>query len=56
LTLEEVGLRAGVSRQAIQQFEKAEADDRITIARLRRIAGAMGCELKYVFVPKEKGE
>jgi hypothetical protein len=41
-----------VSGQAIQQFEKAEADDRITLRALRRLAGTMGCELVYLLVPK----
>jgi predicted DNA-binding mobile mystery protein A len=52
LTLEEIGRRIHASRQAVQQFEKAEADDRITLAALRRVADAMGCELKYALVPK----
>jgi predicted DNA-binding mobile mystery protein A len=52
LTLEEIGRRIHASRQAVQQFEKAEADDRITLAALRRVAEAMGCELKYSLVPK----
>jgi predicted DNA-binding mobile mystery protein A len=52
LTLEEVSRRIHASRQAVQQFEKAEADDRITLAALRRVAEAMGCELKYTLVPK----
>jgi len=52
LTLEEIGRRIHASRQAVQQFEKAEADDRITLATLRRVAEAMGCELKYSLVPE----
>jgi hypothetical protein len=40
------------SGQAIQQFEQAEAEDRITLRALRRVAGAMGCELVYGLVPK----
>jgi len=52
LTLEEIGRRIHASRQAVQQFEKAEADGRITLAALRRVAEATGCELKYSLVPK----
>jgi predicted DNA-binding mobile mystery protein A len=52
LTLEEIGRRLHKSRQAVQQFEKSEADDRITLGALRRVAEAMGCELKYALVPK----
>ena len=52
LSQREVGKKMHASGQAIQQFEKAEADDRISLRALRRVAGSMGCELIYVFVPK----
>jgi predicted DNA-binding mobile mystery protein A len=52
LTLEEIGRRLHTSRQAVQQFEKSEAGDRITLGALRRVAEALGCELKYALVPK----
>ena len=52
LSQRQVGKRMQVSGQAIQQFEKAEADDRITLRALRRLAGTMGCELVYLLVPK----
>jgi predicted DNA-binding mobile mystery protein A len=52
LTLEQIGQRVRTSRQAVQQFEKAEANDRITLAALRRVAEAMGCELVYALVPR----
>jgi len=52
LSQRQVGQKMRASGQAIQQFEKAEAEDRITLRALRRVAGAMGCELVYVLVPK----
>ena len=52
LSQREVGKNMHASGQAIQQFEKAEADDRISLRALRRVAGSMGCELIYVLVPK----
>jgi predicted DNA-binding mobile mystery protein A len=52
LTLGQIGKRIGSSRQAVQQLEKAEATDRITLGALRRAAEAMGCELVYALVPK----
>ena len=36
----------------MRSFEQAEADDRITLASLRRTADAMGCELVYALVPR----
>lgn len=52
LSLEDVGKRLGQSRKRIQEFEEAEAKDRITLDSLRRVAGAMDCELVYAIVPK----
>ncbi len=52
LSLAEIGQLARVPRQNVQKFERAEATDRITLATLRRVADAMGCDLLYVLVPK----
>ena len=52
LTLENVGTQMGQSRKRIQEFEEAEAHDRITLRSLRRVAAAMDCELVYAIVPK----
>jgi predicted DNA-binding mobile mystery protein A len=52
LSQRQVGKKVRASGQAVQQFEKAEADDRITLRALRRVAAAIGCELVYVLVPK----
>ena len=51
-SLADVGQLVRVSRQNIQKFERAEANDRITLATLRRVADAMGCELVYALLPK----
>jgi predicted DNA-binding mobile mystery protein A len=52
LTLETVGKQLGQSRRRIQEFEEAEATDRITLRSLRRVAAAMDCDLVYAIVPK----
>lgn len=52
LTLGQIAQHVRASRQAVQQLERAEASDRITLGALRRIAEAMGCELIYALVPK----
>ncbi len=49
---QEVATAAKVRRESLIGFEKAEADDRITLRNLRRVADAMGCELVYAVVPK----
>ena len=53
LSLDEVGKKFGQSRRRVQEFEKAEAQDRITLRSLKRIAAALGCELVYAIVPKD---
>jgi predicted DNA-binding mobile mystery protein A len=52
LTLQKVAVKAGTSKQHIEKLEKAEADDRISIRGLRRVAEAMDCELVYAIIPK----
>ena len=52
LSQRRVGKKMHASGQAIQQFEKAEAEDRITLRALRRVARSMGCELVYVLIPR----
>jgi transcriptional regulator with XRE-family HTH domain len=55
LSLAEVGEKTRVPRRNVQEFERAEAEDRITLATLRRVAEAMGCDLIYAIyalVPK----
>src|SRR6185312_15008975 len=48
----QVGEKMRATGQAIQQFEKAEAEDRITLRALRRVAGTMGCDVVYALVPR----
>lgn len=41
-----------VTPAAVQDYEKAEKADAITLATLRRVAGAMDCELVVALVPR----
>ena len=50
----QLGARAGISRQSVQDFERGEAERRITLESLDRLARAMGCRMVYALVP-EKG-
>jgi predicted DNA-binding mobile mystery protein A len=52
LSLAELGRRVHAPKQNIQQFERAEAADKITLGNLRRVADAMGCDVVYVLTPK----
>ena len=52
LSRQRVAKVARANQQEIATFEKAEANDRITLRSLRRVAAAMDCELVYAIVPK----
>jgi predicted DNA-binding mobile mystery protein A len=48
----ELGRILGVSRQLPLQFEKAEAEDSITLRSLRNVANALDCDLVYALTPR----
>jgi predicted DNA-binding mobile mystery protein A len=52
MTQAQLGGRVGVSRQSVQDLEKAEAERRITLDSLDRLARAMGCRVVYSLVPE----
>lgn len=43
----------GLAPATLQQSEQSEADDRITLGQLRKLASGLDCELVYVLVPKK---
>jgi len=53
ISAREVGQVLGASRQLPLQFERAEAEDRITLRSLRAAANALDCDLVYALVPKK---
>ena len=54
MTQAQLAARLGISRQSLQGLERAEANRRITLDSLDRLAKAMDCRLVYALVP-EKG-
>lgn len=44
--------RLGMTASGVRKLEQAEADDAITLASLRKLAGALDCELHYALVPR----
>ena len=52
MTQAQLGERVQVSRQSVQDMEKAEAERRITLDSLDRLARAMGCRVVYALVPE----
>ena len=45
--------RLGISPAGVRKLESAEASDAITLATLRKLAGALDCELHYALVPRK---
>jgi predicted DNA-binding mobile mystery protein A len=48
--------KLGITPSSIAKFEKAEADEKITLASLRKLASALDCELQYTLVPRKSLE
>jgi len=53
MTLKELAMRMKSSLPVVAQFERSEAEYRITLKSLRQAADALGCELVYALVPKQ---
>lgn len=48
--------RLAVSKSQASQIERMEAEDRITLKQLRRVADSLGCDLLYALVPRKPVE
>ncbi|HET7835017.1 MAG TPA: mobile mystery protein A [Variovorax sp.] len=44
--------RLGISGPTLHKSEQSEADDRITLGQLRKLADGLDCELVYALVPR----
>lgn len=51
MTQPQLAARLGLTRQSLNDLEKAEAGGRITLESLERLAQALGCRLTYAIVP-----
>ncbi len=51
MTQPQLAARIGLTRQSLNDLEKAEAGGRITLESLERVAKALGCRLSYAIVP-----
>jgi predicted DNA-binding mobile mystery protein A len=45
--------RLGISAPTLHKSEQAEADERITLGQLRKLAEGLDCELVYALVPRK---
>ena len=53
MPVDDLARRMGVKRREVNRMERAEENERIMLATLRRAAEGLGCELVYGLVPKE---
>ncbi len=53
MTLKELASLAGLSLPTVAQVEKREAEGKVTIDTLKKLAEAMECEFVYAFVSKD---
>ena len=53
MSMQQLGHKLGVSKQAVLDIERRESHGAITIRSLREIAQALNMEFVYGFVPKE---
>src|SRR5712692_10239026 len=51
MTQPQLAARLGLTRQTLDDLEKAEAAGKITLESLGRVAEALGCHLTYAIVP-----
>ena len=51
MTQAQLAARLGIARQSLQDLERAEANRRITLDSLDKLASAMDCRLVYALVP-----
>ena len=54
LSLAEIASRRNITQQVLLRAEVAEAEERITIKNLRAIADAMGFDIIYCLVPRDR--
>jgi predicted DNA-binding mobile mystery protein A len=45
--------RLGISGPALHKAEQSEAEERITLGQLRKLADGLNCELVYALVPRQ---
>ena len=56
MSREDLARRLSISRQAVLKIERAEVDGAVTLAKLREVADALGCDVYYALVPRQSLE
>ena len=53
LTERQQAARLGIASSTLHKSEQSEAQDRITLGQLRKLADGLGCDLVYALVPRK---
>ncbi len=53
MRLKDLAGRAGIATPTAAQAERREADGKVTLETLRKMAHAMDCDLIYAFIPRK---
>ena len=53
MSTKQLGVRVHVTRQTIENFERSEAQRKITLDSLSKLAKALGCRVVYALVPEK---
>ncbi len=56
MTVEQVAQRLDVTKSMVSKYERAEFDETITLATLRRVASALDAEPMYTVLPRKSVE
>lgn len=56
MTVEQAAERLEVTKSMVSKYERAELDETITLATLRRVASALDAELMYTVLPRKSIE
>ncbi len=53
MTSAQLAKRLGLDQSSVSRLEKSEVKNTITLESLERCANGLGCEVRYIFVPKK---
>lgn len=53
MSAKQLGARVHVTRQTIENLERSEAEGKITLDSLNKLAKALGCRVVYALVPEK---
>lgn len=53
ITTTQLARRLGLNQSTVSRLERSEAEQTITLSSLMKMADALGCDLRYVLIPRK---